>query len=124
MRMRWSAADMFQMGQLKNELSRIEQRALRGGPVVLTRHGKPVFALVRLDVLDEALSGASDAGRTITKREADFYARIFQRADEDAASGALVDWDTVQRRVDDAVARRRTRTRGQGRKGVRKVAKR
>ena len=122
--MRWSAADMFQMGQLKNELSKIEQRALRGGPVVLTRHGKPVFALVRLDVLDDVLSGTSDAGRTITKREADFYARIFQRADDDATSGELVDWETIQRRVNEAVARRRTRARGHDRKGVRKVAKR
>lgn len=124
MTLRWTAADMFQMAQLKNELTRIEQRALRGAPVVLTRHGKPVFALVRLDALEAAISGASKGGRRASMLEADLYERIFRHADADAASGNLVDWETIQRRVDQAVARRRKEPRGRARRGLGKNASR
>ncbi len=119
MTLRWTAADMFQMGQLKNELTRIEQRALRGAPVVLTRHGKPAFALVRIDALEAAIGRTSKGPSGIGRAEVDLYERIFQRADTDTASGNLVDWETIQRRVDAAVARRRKRSRGRVRKGVR-----
>ncbi len=115
---------MFQMGQLKNELSKIEQRALRGTPVVLTRHGKPTFALVRLDALEGAIGKIRGGGRRAAPREADLYARIFQRADADAASANLVDWETIQRRVDTAVARRRKRSRARVQRGARKGAAR
>lgn len=124
MTLRWTAADMFQMAQLKNELSKIEQRALRGSPVVLTRHGKPVFALLRLDALEEAIAQGSKGARRTTTHEADLYDRIFHRADEDAASGTLVDWETIQRRVNIAVARRRKRPRARVQRGVRKGAAR
>jgi antitoxin (DNA-binding transcriptional repressor) of toxin-antitoxin stability system len=124
MTLRWTAADMFQMGQLKNELSKIEQRALRGAPVVLTRHGKPVFALLRLDALENAVGQARRGGRQTAPREADLYERIFGRADADVASGNLVDWEAIQRRVDTAVARRRNRSRTRVQRGARKGAAR
>lgn len=122
--LRWTSADMFQMAQLKNELTKIEQRALRGAPVVLTRHGKPVFALVRLDALENAIGQARRLGRRAAPREADLYDRIFLRADADARSGSLVDWETIQRRVDTAVARRRKRSRASIQRGARRDATR
>ena len=107
MTLRWTAADMFAMGQLKNRLTEIERHALSGAPVILTRHGRPIFALVRLDKAGEALAKGGDESQPLTKLEQDLYGDVFVRGEQDIASGNLTDWETIERRVEAALARQR-----------------
>ena len=95
------------MGQLKNRLTEIERHALGGSPVILTRHGRPIFALVRLDKVGEGLATGRNESQLLTELEQDLYDEVFVRGDQDIASGNLTDWETVERRVDAALARQR-----------------
>jgi prevent-host-death family protein len=106
---------MFAMGDLKDRLTEIERHALRGGPVILTRHGRPVFALVRIDKAEEGLGKREDESRPLTKLEQDLYDEAFARGERDIASGNLTDWATIERRVEAALARRRKARRPVGR---------
>lgn len=124
MPLRWTASDVFAMSDLKGRLTEIERHALRGSPVILTRHGRPVFALVRLDQVGGA--GAEHAGeaKPPTKLETGFYDEVFARGESDAASGNLTDWETIERRVEVALARRRRDRRTSARKTARASAAR
>ncbi len=104
--MRWSAADMFAMKDLRNQLVQIERRALGRRPVILTRHGRPTFALVRLDAL-EGLASAGTAPK-LTASERALYDRVFARAEHDLGKGKVLSLEEVERRVDKLFARRRS----------------
>lgn len=122
MTLRWTAADMFAMGQLKNQLTQIERHALRGAPVILTRHGRPVFALVRIDQAGEALAQSEKGSPPLTRLEKDLYDGVFARGEHDIASGNLTDWETIERRVEVALARQRKSRRSAARKARRTSA--
>lgn len=102
--LRWSAADMFAMKDLRNQLVQIEKRALGRRPVILTRHGRPTFALVRLDAL-EGLASARPAPK-LTASERTLYDRVFARAERDLEEGTVLSLSEVERRVDKLFARR------------------
>jgi len=107
MTLRWTAADMFAMGQLKNRLTEIERHALRGAPVILTRHGRPIFALVRIDKMGKGLATGGEDSQPLTELEQDLYDEVFVRGEQDIASGNVTDWETIEHRVEAALARRR-----------------
>lgn len=102
--LRWSAADMFAMKDLRNQLVQIEKRALGRRPVILTRHGRPTFAFVRLDAL-EGLASAGSAPK-LTASERTLYDRVFARAERDLEKGDVLSLEEVERRVDKLFARR------------------
>lgn len=102
--LRWSAADMFAMKDLRNQLVQIEKRALGRRPVILTRHGRPTFALVRLDALD-GLASAGPAPK-LTSSERTLYDHVFVRAERDLEKGKVLSLEEVERRVDKLFARR------------------
>lgn len=124
MTLRWTATDMFAMGDLKDRLTEIERHALKGGPVILTRHGRPVFALVRIDKVSEGLTKSGGGPQRLTKLERDLYDEVFARGERDIASGNLTDWETIERRVDAALARRRKARRPAARRTKRSTARR
>jgi prevent-host-death family protein len=62
-------SDVWQVQEAKNRFSEVIERALRDGPQVVTRHGKPVVQVVAVDA-----SGAKAA------REDDGFARYLLEA--------------------------------------------
>lgn len=102
--LRWSADDMFAMKDLRNQLVQIESRALGRRPVILTRHGRPTFALVRLDAL-EGLAFAGPAPK-LTASERTLYDRVFARAERDLEKGKVLGLEEVEQRIDKLLARR------------------
>ena len=53
--------DVWQVQEAKNRFSEVIERALREGPQVVTRHGKPVVQVVAVDA-SEAKAGREDDG--------------------------------------------------------------
>ena len=102
--LRWTTRDLFTMGDLKSSLAQIEKRALEGRPVILTRHGRPTFALLRIDKLEELAVGSDPH---LTQEDRGVYDKAFADADEDAVAHQLSSWDEVLQRVDRVIARKR-----------------
>lgn len=102
--LRWTTRDLFAMGDLKSSLAQIEKRALEGRPVILTRHGRPTFALLRIDKLEELAAGSDPH---LTHEDRSVYDKAFADADDDAAAHQLSSWDEVLQRVDRVIASKR-----------------
>ncbi len=94
--LRWTRADVFAMSDLKTSLTRIEEHALNGRTVVLTRHGRPTYALLRLDELERLAAGT---GERVVSEEARLYDVAFERGEREIAAGEVEHWPEVKRRI-------------------------
>lgn len=52
--------DVWQVQEAKNRFSEVIERALRDGPQVVTRHGRPVVQVVAVDAGGRAAGGPDD----------------------------------------------------------------
>ena len=52
--------DVWQVQEAKNRFSEVIERALRDGPQVVTRHGRPVVRVVAVDAAATAPARAAD----------------------------------------------------------------
>jgi prevent-host-death family protein len=50
-------SDVWQVQEAKNRFSEVIERALREGPQVVTRHGKPVVKVVAAGAAEDAAGG-------------------------------------------------------------------
>lgn len=110
--LRWGRRDVFAMSDLKRALAKIEEHALKGETVVLTRHGRPTFALLRLDRLERLIATDTEP---ISDAEIARYDAAFERGGREIVAGQLDHWSRVRARIEARLRRERAKSKRRAR---------